>query len=65
MSWEQLAILITAASSMLAAIGTFLNGRQIEKVHVATNGMKDELVAAVRKEALIEGAENERERNEP
>jgi len=48
--------LVTALVSAWNALQLRKNSRLIEQVHVATNSMKDELVRATRREALIEGA---------
>ena len=65
-SYGELALIITAAATLLAAIGglavgigglfiSIRNSRSIEQVHKATNSMKDELVQEVRESALAQG----------
>ncbi len=50
MNIGELAALITSLATLLGVLWTIhlsrTNAREIEKVHVATNGMKDQLVAA-------------------
>lgn len=54
----QLAIFVTAIASLIASIR---NSRKIEQVHVATNSMKDELVAVTKKASKAEGVSEEKE----
>ncbi len=59
---------ISAVSSTVAAVIGFANSRRIKEVHAATNGMKDQLVAATRSDAMQQGhtagAADEKARNE-
>ncbi len=62
MTLEQWSQLITALAAAIAAVLGALNRSQlgvqqakIEQIHVATNSMKDELVAAVKSEATAAG----------
>jgi hypothetical protein len=54
-----LTILVAAIPTTVAAITTMVvslrTGRRVEEVHVATNSMKDALVARTRSDALQEG----------
>jgi hypothetical protein len=61
MTWGDLAQILGAAASLVAAIGTFVNGRKIDVVHRATNSMKDELVREVRVSSHAEGLREGRE----
>lgn len=65
------AAIIAATASLVAAVGSTLsvlmslrNGRKIEQVHQATNGMKAELVKVTGEakfaEGLKQGEENQR-----
>ena len=60
-TWSDVAQLITA----LAAVGAFVlswhNSRKIEIVHRATNSMKDQLVAEVRKAEHAQGMKDEKD----
>lgn len=53
---------IIACLVFLNAIFQYWSSRQIKKIEVATNSMKDALVAATRAEALLVGANAERDR---
>ena len=48
-------IFLNALVAVVGAVQSFRNGRKIEQVHVATNSMKDALVAATAKASLAEG----------
>lgn len=57
-----LAAIIAASASMVAAIGSLIsvimglkNSRKIEQVHLATNGMKEELVKVTGDKRFAEG----------
>lgn len=64
--------LVTSVPTTIAAIATLVvsirSSRQINKVEVATNSMKDALVVATEKEALArgikQGTHDEKARNE-
>jgi hypothetical protein len=69
MSVADVAQLMTAMGLLLNGVVTLLsylqsvrNGKKIEQVHLATNGMKEALVASTAKEnfaaGLLQGAEN-------
>jgi hypothetical protein len=53
-----LASLVAAIGSTVAVIGTAINGRQIERVRLATNGMKDDLVRTAGEKAFAEGVKH-------
>lgn len=59
------AALLASLTSAAALVVSVRNGRKIEQVHVATNSMKDELVAVTRKDALAEGLKEGREETRP
>lgn len=44
--WANLPLTLTAMGTILSVIIGFWNNRKIEKVHLATNSMKDALVRA-------------------
>lgn len=44
--WTNLPMTLTAGSSVLAVLIGLWNNRKIERVHIATNSMKDALVKA-------------------
>lgn len=50
-----LSLLVASVASLVAAIVGLRNSRKIEVVRQATNGLKQELVAVTRAQALIEG----------
>jgi hypothetical protein len=52
-----IAALTTLVAAIGAAVSSVLNGRKIEKVHLATNGMKDALIESTRAAANAEGKE--------
>ena len=62
LSGVDIAPIISASASLVAAIGSFIavvmtvwNGRKIEQVHIATNSMKDELVKVTGEQKFAEG----------
>jgi hypothetical protein len=59
MTDQVLLAIITSVPPTIAAIAGLIigiiNSGKIREIHVATNSMKDALVAATRSEALIEG----------
>jgi len=66
MSIEQITNLIYAIGFLVTSVGTVINfivnrqnGEAIQVVHKATNSMKDELVAEVRKAAYAQGRKDE------
>jgi len=66
MTVGELSQLITAIATFIAAAGALIvsihNTRKIREVHIATNSMKDELVAATAKSSKAEGVKEEKER---
>jgi hypothetical protein len=54
-SWGEMAQMIVALTSLGSLLMSVHNARKIKIVHDATNSMKDELVAEVRKGSLAEG----------
>ena len=44
--WNQLPLTLTAVGTIVSVLIGFWNNRKIEKVHLATNSMKDALVKA-------------------
>jgi len=48
-----------ALPGLAAAVGTYLNGRTLRKVHNATNGLVEQVVAAAR----VQGASDQREQD--
>ena len=72
MAPSELALVITAASTLVAAVGglavsvgglvvSIRNSRKIEEVRHATNSMKDELVEEVRVSSLAKGVKQGRD----
>jgi hypothetical protein len=62
MTYEEMAALATGIGVLLNAVVTVFsliqsmrNGRKIEDVHLATNSMKDALVASTEKESYARG----------
>lgn len=55
MTWSEVSQFGTMVAAVLAAAVSWRNSRKIEKVAEATNGMKDELVAEVRRASLAKG----------
>lgn len=56
--WGVIIALIMLANTVFQIWGAF----QVKKIELATNSMKDALVLATKKEALLTGANEERER---
>ena len=54
----EIAQLITAIVLALNFIQSWRNGKSIEKVHLATNSMKDALVNSTEKEAYARGVKS-------
>jgi len=64
MTVDQWVQLITAIAALVGAIGSVVNrihlaqqSDKIEEIHLATNSMKDDLVAAVKSESTAAGIE--------
>ncbi len=64
-TWGDLAQIITAFAAMGAFILSLRNGRKIEIVRHATNSIKDELVAEVRRASHAEGLKEGRDEPRP
>jgi hypothetical protein len=73
MTGSDIAAIISAVASLVAASGSAIavimavkNSRKIEQVHLATNGMKNELIKvtgdAKYAEGLLHGEENPRDK---
>ena len=56
--------LLTAFAAVGALAMSFYNSRKIREVHLATNSMKDELVAATAKSSKAEGVLEEKGRHD-
>jgi hypothetical protein len=54
-TWDNVAQIATAMAVIVSAYLSWRNGKKIDVIHAATNGMKSELVAAVRGEAVAVG----------
>jgi hypothetical protein len=61
-SWGEIAQILTAAAALCAFVQSWRNSVTITAVKHATNSMKDELVAEVRKSAHAEGVKDEADR---
>lgn len=65
MTGSEVALIITAAGTFLTSLGSVViavkNAAKIEKVHIATNSMKDALVAASHKDGVAVGRALEKE----
>jgi hypothetical protein len=48
-------VLLNAAVTAFSLVQSLRNGRKIEQVHLATNSMKDALVASTDREAFARG----------
>jgi hypothetical protein len=55
MSLAEIAQVLTAIASLIAAIASLRNSRKIKEVHLATNSLVDRLVASTRLEAHAAG----------
>lgn len=55
MTWTEVSQFGTMLAAVVAAVVGWRNGRRIIEVQAATNGMKTELVDAVRNAALAKG----------
>ena len=66
MSGGEIAQIITSLATLVASAGAFIlgwrNANKIEQVHIATNSMKDELVAVTAKASHAEGVKEEKDR---
>ena len=51
-------VLLNAIATVFSLIQSIRNGRKIEDVHLATNSMKDALVATTDKEAFARGVKS-------
>jgi len=60
MSGAEIAQLVTAIASLIAAVGTYLNGRRIKEVQKSTNGLTHRLEDIARKEGKAEGVAQEK-----
>ncbi len=67
MSGAEVAQIITSLATLVAAAGSLLiswrNSGKIDEVHIATNSMKDELVATTRLAAHAAGVKEQKDRD--
>jgi hypothetical protein len=65
----ELGILVTCGINTIGVIGglfvSMRNSRKIEQVHLATNGMKTELVNEVRAASFAKGVKSEKDKGDP
>ena len=63
MSIQEVVLLVTCFANTVGVLGglaiSLRNGRRIEEVHLATNGMKKELVDEVRSASFARGVKSE------
>lgn len=53
-----LGVLFNGMAALLGALQSYRNGKAIQQVHLATNSMKDALVASTDREAFARGVKS-------